>query len=71
MFEGWDNYFVLTGTASGGLIGLLFVVVTLTSGLERGRALRASGIYMTPTLVHFAVVLVSARWCWRPDRLRT
>ena len=60
MFEGWDNYFVLTGTASGGLIGLLFVVVTLTSGLDRGRALRASGIYMTPTLVHFAVVLVSS-----------
>jgi len=58
MFEGWDNFFVLVGTASGGLIGLLFVVITLTSGLDRSRALRASGIYMTPNVVHFAVTLV-------------
>ena len=60
MFEGWDNYFVLTGTAAGGLIGLLFVVITLTSGLDRSRALRASGIYMTPNVVHFAVTLVAS-----------
>lgn len=58
MFEGWDNFFVLLGTAAGGLIGLLFVVITLTSGLDRDRALRASGIYMTPNVVHFAVTLV-------------
>jgi hypothetical protein len=61
MFEAWDNVFVLTGTASGGLIGLLFVVVTLTSArVDRDRALRASGVYMTPNLVHFAVVLVAS-----------
>ena len=57
MFEGWDNYFVLLGTASGGLIGLLFVVVTLTTSLDRSRALRAGGIYMTPIAAHFGVVL--------------
>jgi hypothetical protein len=60
MFEGWDNYFVLTGTASGGLIGLLFVVITLTAGIERSRALKASETFMTPNLVHFAVALVSS-----------
>jgi hypothetical protein len=66
MFEGWDNFFVLIGTASGGLIGLLFVVITLTSGLERGRALRASGIYMTPNVVHFAVTLVASAMALAP-----
>ena len=60
MFEGWSDYFVLIGTASGGLIGLLFVVITLTSGLDRDRSLRASGIYMTPNVVHFAVTLVAS-----------
>jgi hypothetical protein len=60
MFEGWDNYFVLTGTAAGGLIGLLFVVITLTAGFERSRALKGSEIYMTPNLVHFAIVLVAS-----------
>lgn len=57
MFEGWDNYFVLLGTAAAGLIGLLFVVVTLSAGIDRSRALRAGGIYMTPIAVHFGVVL--------------
>lgn len=57
MFEGWDNFFVLLGTAAAGLIGLLFVVVTLTTGVERSRALRAGGIYMTPIAAHFGVVL--------------
>jgi len=57
MFEGWDNYFVLLGTAAAGLIGLLFVVVTLTANVERSRALWATGIYMTPIALHFAAVL--------------
>ena len=57
MFQGWTEYFVLLGTASAGLIGLLFVVVTLTSGQDRSRALWAAGIYMTPIAVHFGVVL--------------
>ncbi len=57
MFEGWDNYFFLTGSAAGGLIGLLFVVVTLTAGFERSSAMRGAALFMTPTMVHFAVVL--------------
>ena len=57
MFEGWSDYFVLLGTAAAGLIGLLFVVVTLTTSIDRSRALRAGGIYMTPIAIHFGVVL--------------
>jgi hypothetical protein len=57
VFHGWDGYFTLLGTAAAGLIGLLFVVVTLTSGYDRDRAQRGQSIYMTPTMLHFAVVL--------------
>jgi len=57
MFQGWDNVFMLLGTASGSLIGLLFVVVTLTGGQDRARTLRAGGIYLTPNIGHFSVVL--------------
>jgi hypothetical protein len=60
MFQGWDNYFLMLGSAGAGLIGLLFVVVTLTANVERSRAMRASAIYLTPTMVHFAVVLTSS-----------
>lgn len=57
MFQGWDNYFLMMGSAGGGLIGLLFVVITLTAGFERNQALRGQALYLTPTMVHFAVVL--------------
>jgi hypothetical protein len=55
--SGWDNFYFLIGSAAGSLIGLLFVVATLTTGFERSQALRGASLYMTPTAVHFAAVL--------------
>jgi hypothetical protein len=59
MFEGWDNFFLLVGGAGGGLIGLLFVVITL-GGRPRDREakLRATSVYMGPIVFHMAAVLV-------------
>ena len=57
MFQGWDNFFFMMGSAAAGLIGLLFIVVTLTSGADRSQIQRGQTLYMTPTAVHFAVVL--------------
>jgi hypothetical protein len=57
LFAGWDNFYLMIGSASGALIGLLFVVVTLTAGYEREKALRGASLYMTPTVIHFTVVL--------------
>lgn len=60
MFQGWDNFFFMMGSAAAGLIGLLFVVVTLTSGADRSQIQRGQSLYMTPTAVHFAVVLTAS-----------
>ncbi|MDB5483874.1 MAG: hypothetical protein JWO83_4927 [Caulobacteraceae bacterium] len=57
MFQGWDSFFQITGSAAATLTGLLFVVVTLTERRDRSRMLRAVSIYLTPTVLHFAVVL--------------
>jgi hypothetical protein len=57
VFLGWDNFFYLMGSAAASLIGLLFVVMTLTRNMDRSRALRGARIYMTPTALHFAIVL--------------
>jgi len=57
MFQGWDNYYVMVGTASAGLIGLLFVVVTLTAGVDRSQAERGAKLYLTPSVLHFAIVM--------------
>jgi len=47
----------MIGSSSAGLIGLLFVVVTLTSGADRAQAERGQALYLTPSVVHFAIVL--------------
>jgi hypothetical protein len=67
MFEGWDNFFLLVGGAGGGLIGLLFVVVTL-GGRPRDRdaKLRGIGIYMGPIVFHMAAVLVLSAFADAP-----
>jgi hypothetical protein len=56
----WGNFYVIVGSAAGGLTGLMFVVIAL--GAEAGvigseRALRA---FATPTVAHFGAVLLLA-----------
>jgi hypothetical protein len=58
MFEGWDNFYLMIGPAAVGLIGLLFVVVTLTAGFDRTKAMRGQALYLTPTALHFGMVMV-------------
>ena len=58
MFQDWDNYYLMIGSAAGALIGLLFVVATLTAGIETSQAKRGADAYMTPTVFHFGVVVV-------------
>lgn len=58
MFEDWHDFYLVLGPAAAGLIGLLFVVMSLTTGLERGRAMRGAQIYMTPVVFHLGVLLL-------------
>src|ERR1700759_3180520 len=57
MFRDWDDVYLLLGPAAGGLIGLLFVVATLTGRLDSGKASRGASIYLSPTVFHFGVVM--------------
>ena len=56
----WENYFMLTGTGSITLIGLLFIVITF--GAERTRTGNPKDVetYLTPSIVHFSVVFAIA-----------
>jgi hypothetical protein len=56
MLEGWDNFYVILGSAAGGLMGLTFVVVTLLSDARRANPAGLNA-YITPTIVHFGTVL--------------
>src|SRR6476659_9641790 len=58
MFEGWQDYFLLVGSAAAALIGLLFVVVTLTAGRERSMLEVGQRFYMSPIVADLAAILV-------------
>ncbi len=58
MFEGWQDYYLLIGSAAAALIGLLFVVVTLTSGRELDSIERGQKLYMSPILFHLGGILM-------------
>jgi hypothetical protein len=60
MFEGWSNFFITTGAAGGTLVGLLFVVVTLGTGLPTARKLDIAHTSLTPALYSFASVLLQS-----------
>lgn len=63
---GWENFYVIVGSSAGALIGLQFVVITLIAEMPIATA-QAGSAFATPTIVHFAAVLLlsavlSAPW---------
>lgn len=58
MFKDWDSFYLLIGGASGGLIGLVFIVVTLIRGVDATINLRNAGVFMSPIVFNLAAVLV-------------
>jgi hypothetical protein len=58
MFEGWGEFYLLAGSAAAVLIGLLFVVVTLTQDHTRSSVLTGAKLYMGPVVLHVSFVLV-------------
>src|SRR4051812_27812932 len=64
----WANFYVIVGSSAGALIGLQFVVITLLADMPRERGVaEASSAFVTPTIMHFSVVLtmsaaMSAPW---------
>lgn len=68
ILSGWENFYVIMGSSAGALIGLQFVAITLFADMPvRPGMEKAGDSFLTPTIVHFAVVLflagvISAPW---------
>ena len=58
MPEAWETFYFMVGSSAGALIGLLFVVVTLTGEIDPARATIAQRAFMSPTVFHFVTVLI-------------
>jgi hypothetical protein len=64
---GWDNFYVIVGSAAAGLAGLTFVVIALIRDV---RNVRPTGLraFVTPTIVHFGGVLALAAFLSMPHQ---
>jgi hypothetical protein len=58
MFDDWHEYFFMIGSSAAALIGLMFVVVTLTAGSDRRDTERGKHLYTSPIVWHLGVVLL-------------
>src|SRR5438270_7112514 len=54
----WSDHFFMVGLAAAALIGLMFVVVTLTAGRDRKELEAGKKLYTTPIVWHLGVVVV-------------
>ncbi len=64
MFSGWDNFYLLVGSAAGALIGLLFIVVTLTANMDARMRPRGAKVYLDSDRLPFR----DCRGCQRDFR---
>ena len=55
--DGWENFYIIVGSSAGALIGLQFVVITLIDRASQPAA-EAGATFATPSVVHFASVLL-------------
>ena len=57
MPQGWSNFYFMLGGAAATLIGLLFVVSSLSRSGDVEKAERGQRYFLTPTLFNFGAVL--------------
>jgi hypothetical protein len=67
MLSEWENFYVIVGSAAAGLTGLTFVVITLAADANRASAIGLR-TFVTPTIVHFGVVLALAAFLSVPNQ---
>ena len=61
MLESWETFYLVVGTSAGALVGVMFIVATLTAEIAVDQINRGTIIYQNPTVFHFgAIVAVSA-----------
>jgi hypothetical protein len=58
MFHDWESFYLLVGSGAGALIGIMFLVATLTAGYDSKIMVQGARTYITPIVFHFTVILL-------------
>lgn len=67
----WENFYLLIGTSAATLVGLMFVAISIGAGQITKQAGPALRTFVSPTLIHFIYVLVTASVVLIPTVTRT
>jgi hypothetical protein len=57
LVHGWHDFYVLAGTASATLVGLMFVTASIGAQVFTERNREALRAFISPTVVHFSAIL--------------
>ena len=58
MFKDWSEYFFMLGSSAAALIGLMFVVATLTTGRDTKETEQGKHLYTSPIVWHLGGIVV-------------
>jgi hypothetical protein len=67
IFHDWHDFYVLVGTASATLVGLMFVAVSIGTSIFNEDKRAAVTAFITPTVTHFAAVLFACLVATMPN----
>jgi hypothetical protein len=57
LLRGWHDFYVLVGTASATLVGLMFIAISIGTSIFNEDRRTGMTAFITPTVVHFAATL--------------
>jgi hypothetical protein len=60
LLHDWHDFYILVGTASATLVGLMFVAASIGASFFNEEHKAAMGTFLTPTVAHFGAVLFTA-----------
>ena len=63
----WHEFYILLGTAGATLLALLFVAVSLGTGLLSSKDQRGTRTFMSPVVIHFTSVFFLSAVCLVPS----
>jgi hypothetical protein len=67
MFAGWQTFYQMAAEVAATLIGLMFIVATLSAGRPSSGAVQGQRLYTTPTVFHLTTVLVIGGLALAPE----
>ena len=69
MLAAWETFYLVVGTSAGALVGVMFIVATLTAEITLDQINRGTTIYQNPTVFHFGVIVAVSAMALVPEHL--